>query len=180
MFVGEQFDDSGSYTCEVTYANSKSDSCTVSSATEVTADFTNGIGTQAAASSPKLKFTSIDGTHSHDAKPAPDVVLDNPLSITSSTSGLVSSFAGGREFSVTAAGLTQNIIAADAEVRICQKPCEHVAASSDAETFVCETPRIATTKSNELFQICEEASLKGSEVIFAGMQAEDAALAFND
>ena len=42
-FTGTDFDDSGAFTCQVTYANVKSDTCTISSPTAVTSQFTKGI-----------------------------------------------------------------------------------------------------------------------------------------
>ena len=41
------------------------------------------------------------------------------------------------------------------------------------------TPRIATIKSNELFQIREEAVLRGNEIIFGGISSEKAAHIFD-
>jgi len=107
-FVGTDFDISGDYTCEVTYAKAKSDTCTITSATEVSAEFTKGVGTQATGSSPILRFVKTGGKFSHQAKPATDpaATLNFPLAITASKTGVTSSFAGGVEFEITAAGLT--------------------------------------------------------------------------
>ena len=65
-------------------------------------------------------------------------------------------------------------------MRICQKICVIISDKSDADNFVCQTPDISTTKSNEKFHIREEADLRGSEIIFEGITQEMADLAFND
>ena len=90
----------------MTYAKVKSDTCTITSNTVVTSEFTKGMPLMKTAISPVLSFVRKDGTFAHNAKPAVDATLINPLTVISSTSGLESSYSGGLEFKVEAAGLT--------------------------------------------------------------------------
>ena len=83
-----------SETCEGFYMSLKSDSCTVESATSVVATFNGGVPTSPTDVTPELRFNATDG--SHYAKFDTAAVISNPLSITATTSGLVSSFAGGQ------------------------------------------------------------------------------------
>lgn len=103
--TGSLFPTSG-FTCEVVYAQATSDTCTITSASAVTAIFTNGVGTEETAVAPVLRFIATDGTYSHQAVPSDQAVLANPLTVSSATSSLQSSFAGGSSFTVSAPGLT--------------------------------------------------------------------------
>lgn len=108
-FTGTLFPTSG-VTCSVIYANTESDSCTISSASEVVADFTYGIALQEIAISPILSFTADDGTYKHLAEEDVAAILANPYTASSITTGLTSSFAGGQLFTVQAQGLAQSVI----------------------------------------------------------------------
>ena len=80
-------------------------------------------------------------------------MVENPLDITSTTTGLSTSFAGGQTVQIQAAGLTNDILLGRAQIRICEKPCQIIEAESTAHIFACSTPAVATKKSNEEFKI---------------------------
>jgi hypothetical protein len=140
-----------SETCEGLFLGMVSDSCTVESATSVVATFNMGVPTSLLAVVPQLRFNATDG--SHYASFDPSAVVQNPLLITATTAGLVSSFAGGRTIEVTADGLTSDIKLGKAEVRVCEKTCVHKAADSTDSVYACTVPAISTTRSNSEFMI---------------------------
>ena len=113
------------FDCEVVYARATSDSCTIVSDTQLTADFTKGVATSEEAVAPILRLISTDASLelTHNAQADETATLANPVAIGTVSQGLTSSFAGGRTFTVDAPGLTQSIIQGDSEVRICQKEC---------------------------------------------------------
>ena len=141
--TGSLFPLSG-FTCSVNYANGESDACSINSDTEIVADFTYGISISETETSPVLNFLDDDISFEHLAVASELAVLSNPLSLTDSSSGLTSSFAGGRQLTLTAEGLSQKVITGDAVVRVCQKPCEIDLNASDADQFTCKIPGIAT------------------------------------
>lgn len=94
------------FTCVVNYANGESDPCTIVSASEINADFTFGISISETEISPVLSFVDDEISFEHMALAGNLAVLANPFSLNSATSGLTSSFAGGRHLSITAGGLS--------------------------------------------------------------------------
>ena len=98
-----------------------SDSCTVQSAETVVVTFDMGVPTSSGDMMPELRFNTTNGS-SHYAI-AESIVLSNPVLVSQTTSGLISSFAGGQILQVTANGLTNDITLGSSEVRICDKPC---------------------------------------------------------
>ena len=116
-FTGSLFP---SETCEGLFLGMVSDSCTVESSTSVVATFNTGVPTSSTDVIPQLRFiTNVF----HYAKFDISATIQNPLSVTATTAGLVSSFAGGRKIEITADGLTSDIKLNKAEVRICEKTC---------------------------------------------------------
>ena len=93
--TGSLFPLSG-FTCSVQYANAESDTCTVNSDSEIIADFINGISVSETEISPILSFIDDDISFEHFALADELALLANPFSLTDATSGLTSSFAGGR------------------------------------------------------------------------------------
>ena len=79
--------------CEAIFLGQVSNSCDVQSPTSVVATFEKGLPTTSTASTPELRFLASEGTHYALFDQA--AVLSNPLDITSTTSGVTSSFAGG-------------------------------------------------------------------------------------
>ena len=75
---------------------------------------------------------------------------------------------------MTASGLTSDIELGKAAIRVCEKPCENIVASSTSSVFSCSVPAISTTRSNSEFTIQEESNLTGERVIYSAM-TEDAA-----
>ena len=163
-----------SETCEGYYMSLVSDSCTVESATSVVATFNGGVPTSPTDVTPELRFNATDG--SHYAKFDTAAVISNPLSITATTSGLVSSFAGGRTLQVTANGLTSDVTLGNKQIRVCEKQCVAKAADSTGSVYSCSTPPISTTQSNSQFFIQDESNLKGERLIYSGMTAANATL----
>jgi hypothetical protein len=140
-----------SETCEGLFLGMVSDSCTVESATSVVATFNMGVPTSSTDVAPQLRFNMTEG--SHYALFDPSAVVQNPLLVTATTAGLVSSFAGGRTIEVTADGLTSDVKLGNAEVRVCEKTCVHKAADSTDSVYACTVPAISTTRSNSDFMI---------------------------
>ena len=116
--TGSLFPTSG-FTCSVLYANVESDTCTINSVSEVVADFINGISISETEITPILGFVDDDISFEHLALAGEPAVLANPFTLTSATSGITSSFAGGRQMTVVADGLSSKVISGDAEVRVC-------------------------------------------------------------
>ena len=142
-FMGSNFP---SETCEGLFLGMVSDSCTVESSTSVVATFNKGVPTSSTNVSPQLRFNSTGG--SHYAQFDVSATLQNPLLVTATTAGLVSSFAGGREIEITANGLTSDIMLNQAEVRICEKTCALKEAESSDSVYTCSVPAISTVRSN--------------------------------
>ena len=66
-----------------------SSSCVVNSDSEVVATFDTGVPTSTDAVAPDLKFFATEGTHYGYTA---DSTVANPLSVTSTSSGVVTSF----------------------------------------------------------------------------------------
>jgi hypothetical protein len=67
------------------------------------------------------------------------------LSITSTTSALSCSFAGGCTYAIEASGLTAALMNSSNTVTICSNVCQLRVDLSDSNTAVCEVPSLATT-----------------------------------
>jgi hypothetical protein len=165
-------------TCEVSFLGMVADSCVRSDASTVTATFNKGVPTTEGNASPCLKWTKSDGNVNFSSF-ADTAVMRNPLSITATSSGFSTSFAGGRTLEVTANGLTSDVMAGKAKITVCEKTCEINAAASTDSVFSCFVPAISTVRSDEQFKINSESALKGEEIIFGGMSQEMAERAFD-
>lgn len=64
-------------------------------------------------------------------------------------------------------------------VRVCKKECVIDTENSSADQLTCKVPPIATTRSNELFFITDEANLYGESYIYSGMTESQAKQAFD-
>ena len=164
VFAGTNFP---SETCEGLFLGMISSSCVVNSASEVLVTFEKGVPTSSVDVTPELRFNATEA--SHYAVFDELAVVQNPLTITSTTAGVVSSFAGGRIIEVTASGLSSDVQLNKAEVRVCKKPCVMDTASSTASVFACKTPSISTSRSNSDFTIQEESNLTGEDILYSGM-----------
>lgn len=154
------------FTCSVTYAGVASTTCTINSATDVSATFANGVPTSEADVSPKLTFESSLDTFAHHAI-VTAAALTNAFAFTSTTNGLTCSFEGGCEFSVVADGLAAKVSEGSATINVCGKECT-LLDSSDATTTVCAVPAIHSIQSNTLFNQKPAAPLLGANRISAG------------
>lgn len=110
------------------------------------------------------------------------VALANAFSLTSSTTGLECSFAGGCKYEVQgSAGLSSLLEASPAHnyIKVCEKKCELIAADSTATAAWCQTPGVSTTYSNAEFGIEKQSPRLDSGKYFASDPAE-AYKAFNN
>ena len=153
----------------------------VNSATQVTATFKYGVPTTSSTllkpvlyfvkDSSKVRIYAISST-----------VLTNTLSLTSSSTGMQCSFAGGCSFNVKAtAGLMaiMNNSPADNYIKVCEKKCTFIKSTSTAGDINCSTPPLSTTYSNENFEIEVESENLNSGVTFGTATDKTYALAFN-
>ena len=169
-FTGDLFPTSDP--CQAVFMNVFSDSCTVLSATSASAIFDKGVPTTSDDKTPELRFEAPDSSQ-HYAMPDQFAVIQNPLSVTATASGVVSSFAGGQKLQVTANGLTNDVISGRSEIRVCQKVCEIDEAMSTASSLYCTTPAIRTIKSNSEFTLSEDANQTG-QLIYDGVTLVEA------
>lgn len=132
---------------------------------------------------PQLMFTLQDSTTAYlsrnDAGNASGK-LKRPFSLSSSSSGVECSFAGGCEYSVSGTAGIQQMFHSDPEnnyVKVCEKRCEYDDESSTADEIKCKLPAIPTTYSNLNYGIGAVEQALNSGVYFGVSQAYKA---FND
>lgn len=81
--------------------------------------------------------------------------LKRTLSVTSATSGLSCSFAGGCNLEVNAEGLS-TILKNDSInnfIAVCDEKCEFIESLSDGSKATCKLPKMSTIYSNQEFNI---------------------------
>jgi hypothetical protein len=138
VFTGTAFDFSSDYTPSAEFADIAADSVTVNSATSTTATFTLGVpfGDDI---TPDLAFTKTGSTEKVFAIVDRASSLTNALSVSSSTNSLACSFAGGCEYEVTAAGLS-NVLKNSPKtnyISVCDEICEFDESASTADSVKC-------------------------------------------
>ena len=162
-FTGTGFFTAG-YDAKASFGGHEATAVVVASATSATATFAKGIPTVSAAEAPKLWFVKTtrrralaavaDTKETHYASNTQ--TLDNALAVTTSSTGLSCSFAGGCLFEITASGLATQMASnsKDNYVTVCGQPCIYSDAS-DAAVAKCSVPSISTSYSNTNFKIQE-------------------------
>lgn len=88
-------------------------------------------------------------------------MIENEIDITSTTTDLVCSFAGGCTYAIEASGLYATLLNTENSIKICESECILREDLSDAAFAVCELPPLATTYSVDSFTIAESAILSG-------------------
>jgi hypothetical protein len=75
--------------------------------------------------------------------------FSNNLEISSSSSGIQCSFAGGCKYEITASGLASSLKKDKATkfISICDNKCEYLDSESDSEKTVCILPKLVTQMS---------------------------------
>jgi hypothetical protein len=109
-------------------------------------------------------------------------VLTKAFSLTSSSTGLECSFAGGCKYKVEGtAGLTSLLKSSSATnyIKVCEKKCELIAADSTSTATWCKTPGVSTTYSNANYGIEKQSERLDSGKYFATNQ-DEAYKAFNN
>lgn len=152
VFSGTNFFTSG-YTGHASYSGVEADVVTIDSATQATAVWTLGLPPTGADEIPQLWFNETSSDVLHYASQSG--TLAKTLSITSSTSGLQCSFAGGCLLEVFAEGLS-TLLKNDTSnnfITVCDEQCEFDPSLSDATKAVCKLPKVSTVYSNEAFKI---------------------------
>jgi hypothetical protein len=125
-------------TATATINGVSSDSVSVISETEAVASF-GTYGIPATTEVPDLHFTHSDGYDlyaSIDAAASFEKVID----VTSSSSSLECSFAGGCSYAIESDGLFGTLLDNNNEIRICGSTCELVDDLSSASFAVCNLP----------------------------------------
>jgi len=153
----------------------------VNSATQVTATWKYGVPTTSSTlikpvlyfvkDSSKVKIYAIS-----------DQVLTNTLSLTSSSSSLQCSYAGGCSFNVKAtAGLMSIMKERPTEnyIKVCEKKCTLIEKTSTAGDINCSTPPLSTIYSNDNFGIEVESESLNSGVYFGTASDKSYSKAFN-
>ena len=148
QFTGANFPPEG---CVGLFLGAASDSCDVLTDTVAVATFNTGVPTSPGGVLPELRFDAEDRCDYALVDEAAAVL--RPRSVASTTSGLISSFAGGPTLEVVAEGLTSDVISQGSEVRVCGKPCEMIVGESTASLYACAVPAISTTGSNSEFTV---------------------------
>jgi hypothetical protein len=84
--------------------------------------------------------------------------VTNPLSVTTSSSAVSCSFAGGCRFEVTANGLASQLHhnATANAITVCGQPCAYNDTASNDTHAVCHVPAMSTVYSNAQFGIARE------------------------
>lgn len=92
------------------------------------------------------------------------VTLTNTVTVqaSDSTSGVVASFAGGLDYTVTKANIYQTLLETGNSITVCGNVCPLDATKSDATKAVCTLPPLATTHSASTYKIVEASTLSGS------------------
>jgi len=101
--TGTNFFTSG-YDASLKVAGAEASTVTITSDTEISASWDHGIPALVDPAALNLTFHATDSGLVHGASSA--VTLENPISVTDSSSDLSCSFAGGCSYQITANGLT--------------------------------------------------------------------------
>lgn len=151
-FVGTNFFTTG-YLANASYGGAFADQVTIDSATQVTATWTFGLPPLNVDEVPSLWFNQTGSKVRHYAKTS--ATLKKSLTVTSATSGLQCSFAGGCKLTVNADGLS-TLLKNDSVnnfISVCDEQCTFVPEDSTAQAAVCKVPKISTVYSNQDFRI---------------------------
>jgi len=185
VFTGTGFYTVG-YTASASFMGVAATSVTADSATQATATWALGVPTTTVTdetSATSLAFTLSSGAETtyYAILPADNGGrLQNAFALTTSSTGLSCSFQGGCLYSVSGTeGLASLMEAAPADnyIKVCERKCVFVAASSTAGEAKCLLPSLPTTYSNTQFEI-EPVSENLDSGIYFG--ADSAKLAFDN
>ena len=153
----------------------------VNSATQVTATFKFGVPTTSSTLIKPILYFEKSGAKTRIYAISANV-LTNTLSLTSSSSGLKCSFAGGCSFNVKATAGLMAIMKdspADNYIKVCEKKCTLLEKTSTAADINCSLPPLSTKYSNTNFGIEVESENLNSGVTFGTASDKSYAFAFN-
>jgi hypothetical protein len=139
----------------VTLADVKANSVTIDSATQITAVWTKGIPvTNSSNTDISIMFDKTDSFEMYWAD-TQNIVLENTLSVSGSTTALSCSFNGGCKYEVTSSGLSSILAAHPSEnyISVCDSKCEYSPDDSTPTKAVCKLPKLSTLYSNTNFEI---------------------------
>ena len=109
---------------------------------------------------PSLYFVHSSDQYTHFATMLADVKITKDLSVSSSTTGLSCSFAGGCTYAIESSGLTATLQKDDSHIKVCGSECT-LTDDSDGSFAVCSLPPLATTFSVDNYKISESHTLEG-------------------
>ena len=135
-------------TCTLTFAGVTADTCTINSASSVSAVFDMGVPTIEELTYPVLTLLNDDGFTQAIALNSATVGISVPLVVSGETTITGCSFAGGCVHELTANGLAAKVKNGDGKIMVCQKECILREDLSSATKAACEVPQIQSTASN--------------------------------
>jgi hypothetical protein len=152
VFTGTDFYTSN-YLANASYGGAFADTVTIDSATQATATWTYGLPPLGVDTIPSLWFNETGTKVRHYANISSSLL--KRLTVSSATSGLSCSFAGGCNIEVQAEGLS-TILKNDSTnnfITVCEEKCEFLESLSDSTKAVCKMPKMSTVYSNAQFKI---------------------------
>ena len=121
------------------------------------------------------------GANSLVAAQDASITISNALSVSSSTSGLSCSFAGGCPYTVTAASLTATLVGSTTDyIDVCGNKCAIDEANSDSSQLTCTLPYVSTTYSASNYDIVTKGLLHDGTWTGTASDAELAKLIDNN
>jgi len=176
MIEGSNFPTTA-YTGEVYYNNIQADTVSIESDSLIYATFDFGVPISENEIYPLLQFALDDSSVVHTAYNVNET-LSNPVVITSSSSGLECSFAGGCLLEITSDGLSSSLF--DEEniyITVCENICVFDEDLSTSSVAVCEMPMLKTTYSMTAYNMAEIGAVYGVE--YFGSEGSEPEYAFN-
>jgi hypothetical protein len=146
----------------------------VDSSTQATATF--DLGTPVGTGSPLLSFKKEAVVH-FSASPSS---LTQALAVSSSSSGLQCSFAGGCNYEVSSVGLS-SILKGDSAINyltVCDEKCVFNEKESTSTSAKCKMPKLSTVYSNQNYNVSTESENLKSGKYFG--TAQDYEIAFDN
>lgn len=153
IFEGANFPTSVDFTGHCTINGVAADSVSVSNSSYASCSF-GTTGVPAVSVLPVLYFQHTNGYQMHTYLNS-TVTFSKTQTVTSSTSGLQCSFAGGCQYAIEADGLYATLLDSTNELQVCGSTCTLRDDLSSAAYAVCELPALATTYSIDNYKIIE-------------------------
>lgn len=188
-FQAALFPGSASLAGKASFMGVEATSVVIDSATQATATFAMGVPTTSLTTHiPKLYFVETKTVDSKVVMKVPTIyaisttALTKAFALTSSSTGLECSFAGGCKYKVVGTSGLTSLLKTDSAtnyIKVCEKKCELITADSTSTETYCKTPGVSTTYSNTNYGIERQSDRLDSGKYFATVQ-EEAYKAFNN